>query len=68
MDDYIQMAQVWTSQGLIQLINVYVMADEDWVTLGSDSVLRKISGIFDEGLECILLGNFNLHHPSWGDE
>ena len=64
----IQMAQVQTSQGLIQLINVYVMADEDWVTLGSDSVLRKISGIFDEGLECILLGNFNLHHPSWGDE
>ena len=62
------MAQVWTSQGLIQLINVYVMADEDWVTLGSDSVLRKISGIFDEGLECVLLDDFNLHHPSWEEE
>ena len=68
VDDCIQMAQVWTSQGLIQLINVYVMADGGWVTLGSDSALRKVPEIFDEGLECILLGDFNLHHPSWGGE
>ena len=64
MDDCIQVAQVQTSQGLVQLINVYVAADEDWVTLRSDSALRKVSGLFDEGLECVLLGDFNLHHPS----
>ena len=36
VDDCIQMAQVQTSQGLVQLINVYVMADGGWVMLGSD--------------------------------
>ena len=68
MNDYIQMAQVWTFQGLIQLINMYVMTDEDWVILGSDSALRKISAIFNEELECILLDDFNLHYLSWGDK
>ena len=62
MDDCIQVAQIQTSQSLIQLINVYVTADEGWVTLRSDSVLRKVPELFDEGLECVLLGDFNLHH------
>ena len=68
MDNCIQVAQVQTSQGPVQLINVYVMVDEGWVTLGSDSVLRKIPELLDEGLECVLLGDFNLHHPSWRGE
>ena len=62
MDDCIQVAQVQTSQGLVQLVNVYVMADGGWVTLGSDSALRKIPEIFDERLEYVLLDDFNLHH------
>ena len=68
MDDCIQVAQVHTSQGLVQLINVYVMADGGRVTLGSDSALRKVPELFDGGSECVLLGDFNLHHPSWGGE
>ena len=62
MDYCIQMAQVQTSQSLVQLINMYVMADESWVTLESDLALRKISEIFNGGLECVLLDDFNLHH------
>ena len=62
VDDCIQMAQIETSQGLVQLINVYVMTDEGQVTLGSDSALRKVSEIFDGGLKCVLLDDFNLHH------
>ena len=68
VDDCIQVAQVQASQGLVQLINVYVVADEGRVTLGSDSALRKIPELFDGGSECILLGDFNLHHPTWGGE
>ena len=49
MDDCIQVAQIQTSQGLVQLINVYVTADEDQVILRSDSALRKVSGLFNEG-------------------
>lgn len=66
VDDCIQMAQVQISQGLIQLINMYVMTDGGWVILGSDLALRKVSGIFDGGFECVLFDDFNLHHPSWG--
>ena len=68
VDDCIQVAQVQASQGLVQLINVYVVADGGRVTLGSDSALRKIPELFDGGSECILLGDFNLHHPTWGGE
>ena len=63
IDYCIQMAQIQASQSLVQLINVYVMTDESWITLGSDSALRKISELFDGGSECILLDDFNLHHP-----
>ena len=62
IDDCIQVAQIQTSQGLVQLINVYVAADGGWVTLRRDSALRKVPGLFNKSLECVLLGNFNLHH------
>ena len=64
MDDCIQMAQIHTCQGLVQLINVYVMADGGWVTLRNDLALRKVPDLFDKGLECVLLDDFNLHHSS----
>ena len=66
VDDCIQLAQIQTSWGLFQLINVYVVADWGRITLGSDSALRKIPGFHDgeSESECVLLGNFNLHHPS----
>ena len=68
VDDCIQVAQIQTSQGPVQLINVYVEAEGGRVTLGSGSALRKVPELFTEGSECILLGDFNLHHPSWGGE
>lgn len=68
VDDCIQMAQVQTSQGLVQLINVYVVTKEGQITLGSNSALRKIPELFVKGLECIVLGDFHLRHPSWGEE
>ena len=68
VDNCIQVAQVRTSQGPVQLINMYVMADGGQVILGDDSALRKVPELFDEGLECVFLGDFNLHHTSWGGE
>ena len=68
VDNCIQMAQIQTSQGLVQLINVYVMMDESWVMLGSDSALEKVLELFDGDSEGVLLGNFNLHHPFWRGE
>ena len=68
VDTCIQVAQIQTSQGLVQLINVNVVADGGRVTLRSDSALRKVPELFDGGSECVLLGDFNLHHPSWGGE
>ena len=64
MNNCIQMAQIQTSQGLVQLINVYVMMDESQVMLGSDSgsALEKILKLFDEDFKNVLLDNFNLHH------
>ena len=61
MDDCIQMTQVHTSQGLVQLINVYVMTDRGQVTLRNDSALRKVPDLFDKGLECVLL--IGLQNP-----
>ena len=66
MNNCIQMAQIQTSQGLVQLINVYVMMDGGWVMLRSDSALGKILELFDGDSKSVLLGNFNLHHLSWG--
>ena len=68
VDNCIQMTQIQTSQGLIQLVNVYVMTDEGWITLRSDSALRKMPELFDEESECILLDDFNLHHLFWEGE
>ena len=68
VDDCIQVAQVQTPQGPVQLVNVYVVAEGGRVTLGSNSALRKVPELFDEGVECMLLGDFNLHHPSWGGQ
>ena len=68
VDDCIQVAWIQTSQGPVQLINIYVMAEGGQVTLGSDSALRKVPELFDDELECMPLGDFNLHHPSWGGE
>lgn len=56
------------TQGPVQLINIYVMAEGGQVTLGSDSALRKVPELFDDELECMLLGDFNLHHPKRGGE
>lgn len=44
------------------------MAEGGRVILGSDSALKKVRELFDDELECMLLGDFNLHHPSWGGE
>lgn len=69
MDNCIQVAQVQTPQGLVQLTNVFVVAEGGRVTLGNDSALRKVPELFDEDVECMLLGDFNLHHPSsWGGQ
>ena len=62
MDNCIQMAQIQTSQGLVQLINVYVMMDEGQIMLGSDSALGKILELFDGDSKNVLLDDFNLHH------
>ena len=62
MNDCIQKTQIQTSPSLVQLINVYVMIDESWIMLRSDSVPRMISELFDEDSECVLLDDFNLHH------
>lgn len=66
VDDCLQLAQIQTSHGVIQLINIYVVAEGGRVTLGENSTLWKVSRLFSEGVECILVGDFNLHHPSWG--
>ena len=68
VNNCIQMAQIQTSQGLVQLINVYVMMDEGWIMLGSDSALEKILKLFDGDSKNVLLDDFNLHHSSWGDK
>ena len=68
VDDCIQMAQVQTSLGLIQLINVYVVTEEGRVALDANLALRRVPELFLEGVEHVLLGDFNLHHPSWGGE
>ena len=66
VDNCIQVAWIQTPQGPIQLINIYVVADGGRVTLGHDSALRRVPELFDGRMEHILLGDFNLHHPSWG--
>lgn len=68
VDDCIQVAWVQTLQGPIQLVNIYVQAEGGRVTLRRDSALRKVPDLLDNDKECLLLGDFNLHHPSWGGE
>ena len=46
--------------------DVYVMVDGGRVMLGSDSALGKVLELFDGDSEGVLLGDFDLHHPSWG--
>jgi len=45
-----------------------VVAEGGRVTLGNDSALRKVPELLNEDVECMLLGDFNLHHPSWGGQ
>lgn len=68
VDDCIQVAWIHTSHGPVQLININVKAEEGQVTLSRDSVLTKVPGLFDNESKYMLLGQFNLHYPSWDSE
>lgn len=67
-NDCIQVFRLWTPEGVLRVVNVYVAAEGGRVVLGPDSALRRVPRLLVEEEECVLLGDFNLHHPSWGGE
>jgi hypothetical protein len=48
-------------QGELRIINIYN-------PVGCTDTILKLEDILDKKGDCIVLGDFNLHHPAWGGD